>query len=149
MSDRASLNQTICSCIRWDQSPNFSGRYDQPVDILVLHATGCGAVNGAMKRFKNRRSEASAHFVILRNGVVLQLVELDQAAWHTSTKSTGVPNQALCEITAKLHGAKGRVAIPGFYDNVRTWSCEKTAQERVYMASVVHCSISGKYFRWL
>ena len=39
------------------------------------------------------------------------------------------PLQALCEIIAKLHDARGRVTIPGFYDRVRRWS----AQERAYM----------------
>ncbi len=46
------------------------------------------------------------------------------------------PLQALCEIIAKLHDAKRRIAIPGFYDSVRTWSCEKADEERAYMASV-------------
>ena len=46
------------------------------------------------------------------------------------------PLQALCEIIAKLHDAKGRVAVPGFYDNVRTWRCERADEERAYMASV-------------
>src|SRR3990172_8006867 len=45
------------------------------------------------------------------------------------------PLQALCEIIAKLHDAKGRVAVPGFCDNVRTWRCERAGEERAYMAS--------------
>ena len=40
------------------------------------------------------------------------------------------PLQALCEIIATLHDTRGRVAIPGFYQNVRTWS----DKERDYMA---------------
>ena len=32
------------------------------------------------------------------------------------------PLQILCEIIAGLHDAQGRIAIPGFYDNVRLWS---------------------------
>lgn len=40
------------------------------------------------------------------------------------------PLQALCEIIAGMHEPDGRVAIPGFYDNVREWS----AKEREYMA---------------
>jgi acetylornithine deacetylase/succinyl-diaminopimelate desuccinylase-like protein len=40
------------------------------------------------------------------------------------------PLQALCEIVARLHDANGRVAIPGFYDDVRHWS----PRERAYMA---------------
>jgi len=40
------------------------------------------------------------------------------------------PLQALCEMIAMLHDERGRVAIPGFYDDVREWS----NAEREYMA---------------
>ena len=39
------------------------------------------------------------------------------------------PLQALCEIVARLHDAHGRVAIPGFYDEVRHWG----EKERAFM----------------
>jgi acetylornithine deacetylase/succinyl-diaminopimelate desuccinylase-like protein len=39
------------------------------------------------------------------------------------------PLQALCEIIASLHDPDGRVAIPGFYENVKNWS----DKERDYM----------------
>jgi acetylornithine deacetylase/succinyl-diaminopimelate desuccinylase-like protein len=39
------------------------------------------------------------------------------------------PLQALCEIVARLHNSDGSVAIPGFYNNVRSWS----QAERRYM----------------
>jgi acetylornithine deacetylase/succinyl-diaminopimelate desuccinylase-like protein len=39
------------------------------------------------------------------------------------------PVQALCEIIARLHDSHGRVAIPGFYDDVRNWG----AEERTFM----------------
>lgn len=32
------------------------------------------------------------------------------------------PLQALCEILAHLHDARGRISIPGFYNKVRVWS---------------------------
>jgi acetylornithine deacetylase/succinyl-diaminopimelate desuccinylase-like protein len=41
------------------------------------------------------------------------------------------PLQALCEMIARLHDAHGRVAIPGFYDDVRGWAeKERTFMER-------------------
>ena len=40
------------------------------------------------------------------------------------------PAMALCEIVAGLHDDHGRVAIPGFYDDVREWG----EKERDYMA---------------
>jgi acetylornithine deacetylase/succinyl-diaminopimelate desuccinylase-like protein len=39
------------------------------------------------------------------------------------------PLQALCEMIARLHDPHGRVAIPGFYDDVRRWD----GQERAFM----------------
>jgi acetylornithine deacetylase/succinyl-diaminopimelate desuccinylase-like protein len=41
------------------------------------------------------------------------------------------PLQALCELIAKLHDTRGRIAVPGFYDRVCSWS----AAEQRYMAS--------------
>jgi acetylornithine deacetylase/succinyl-diaminopimelate desuccinylase-like protein len=51
---------------------------------------------------------------------------------HSGTFGGAVlnPVQAACEIIANLHDIQGRVTIPGFYDDVRTWS----EKERSYMA---------------
>lgn len=39
------------------------------------------------------------------------------------------PLQVMCEIVARLHDSDGRIAIPGFYDRVRSWS----QAERAYL----------------
>lgn len=51
---------------------------------------------------------------------------------HSGTFGGAVlnPLQAACEIIAGLHDRRGRVTIPGFYDDVRNWS----EKERSYMA---------------
>ena len=53
---------------------------------------------------------------------------------HSGTFGGAVlnPVQALCEIIARLHDERGRIAIPGFYDDVHDWS----GAEREYMARV-------------
>ena len=53
---------------------------------------------------------------------------------HSGTFGGAVHNplQALCEILARLHDARGRVAIPGFYDRVGGLM----SRERRYMAEV-------------
>jgi acetylornithine deacetylase/succinyl-diaminopimelate desuccinylase-like protein len=40
------------------------------------------------------------------------------------------PLQALCEIIARLHDARRRIDIPGFYRRVRQWSAEERARMR-------------------
>ncbi len=75
----------------------------------------------------------------LRGALSLELeVNGPKQDLHSGTFGGAVHNplQVLCEIIAKLHDANGRVAIPGFYDRVRRWSCEKADEERAYMASV-------------
>ncbi len=42
------------------------------------------------------------------------------------------PNQALCSLLAQLHDSAGRVAVPGFYDEVQTL----TEEERTALAQV-------------
>lgn len=51
---------------------------------------------------------------------------------HSGTFGGAVlnPVQALCELIARLYDERGRIAIPGFYDDVRDWS----DAERQYMA---------------
>jgi acetylornithine deacetylase/succinyl-diaminopimelate desuccinylase-like protein len=51
---------------------------------------------------------------------------------HSGTFGGAIHNplQALCEMIARLHDGQGRVAIPGFYDDVRRWGEE----ERDFMA---------------
>jgi len=55
-----------------------------------------------------------------------------QQELHSGTFGGAVlnPIQALCEVIAGLHDRHGRITIPGFYDDVRTWS----EGEREYMA---------------
>ncbi len=69
----------------------------------------------------------------LRGALSLELeVHGPKQDLHSGTFGGAVHNplQALCEIIGSLHDANGRVAIPGFYDQVRRWSQE----ERAYMA---------------
>jgi acetylornithine deacetylase/succinyl-diaminopimelate desuccinylase-like protein len=68
----------------------------------------------------------------LRGGLSLELdVRGPQNDLHSGNFGGAIHNplQALCEMIATMHDARGRVAIPGFYDRVREWG----AQERAYM----------------
>ena len=69
----------------------------------------------------------------LRGGLSMEL-ELRgmKSDLHSGTFGGAIHNplQALCEVIAQLHDTNGRIAIPNFYDRVRSWPKE----ERDYMA---------------
>ncbi|HEV2846705.1 MAG TPA: M20/M25/M40 family metallo-hydrolase, partial [Thermoanaerobaculia bacterium] len=71
----------------------------------------------------------------LRGGLGMEIeVSGPRTDLHSGTFGGAVHNplQALCEMLARLHDRNGRVAIPGFYDRVRTLD----PKERSYMATV-------------
>lgn len=61
-------------------SPNY-GKDISP-EILVLHYTAGGTLEGAVNTFKNMDNRVSAHFIIDRDGTVVQMVDLNKAAYH-------------------------------------------------------------------
>lgn len=66
--------------VRYVESPNRGGVIVPR--ILVVHYTAGSTLAGAVSWLTNRRSEASAHLVIDRDGTIVQLVPLNRKAWH-------------------------------------------------------------------
>jgi N-acetylmuramoyl-L-alanine amidase len=62
---------------------NITQRY------LVIHYTAGGSAEGSRSWFKNPASEASAHFVIGRDGKTWQIVPLNRRAWHAGVSAYG------------------------------------------------------------
>ena len=65
------------------QSPNFNERigFENPTMIL-MHYTGMKTAAQAVQRLTDPASRVSAHFVILEDGGLLQLVPEQLRAWH-------------------------------------------------------------------
>lgn len=87
---------------RWSPSPNHSSRSGVVVDHIVIHHTdGQPRLARAVEHLSNLTPSSgkrvSAHFVIGRLGEVVQLVDLDRAAWHCSgcnARSVGIEHVA-------------------------------------------------------
>jgi N-acetyl-anhydromuramyl-L-alanine amidase AmpD len=64
-------------------SPNrYEGR-DREVDTIVLHYTASkGSASAVAAMFALPSRKASAHFVVGRDGVTWECVDLDDGAWH-------------------------------------------------------------------
>jgi len=66
-------------------SPNYSNRGDYAISGIVLHYTAGGHAIGTVNWFQNPQAKVSAHFIIDRNGDIIQMVDLEKAAWHAGS----------------------------------------------------------------
>jgi N-acetyl-anhydromuramyl-L-alanine amidase AmpD len=62
-------------------SPNHGPRR-KPISAVVIHYTGSLAMEGVLRHFAQRESGQSAHYVVGRDGRLVQMVEESEAAWH-------------------------------------------------------------------
>ncbi len=60
------------------------GRSGQVPVMIVCHRT-CGSFDGAVSWLQNPESQASAHFVVAKDGRVVQLVDIEDTAWCNGT----------------------------------------------------------------
>jgi len=92
----SSVNQAIA---RWQdmpdepaiatyfKSPNrWQGRGENPINALVLHATA-GPFVPSLHWLMNPNAQVSAHFLISKEGVIFQLVDIEDRAWHAGRSS--------------------------------------------------------------
>lgn len=62
-------------------SPNHGPRR-KPITAIVIHYTGSDGIDGVLHWFAKRESGQSAHYVVGRDGRLVQMVEESEAAWH-------------------------------------------------------------------
>lgn len=85
--------------IPFTASPNFSrGRAGSTIDFIVIHITdGQPDFHRCLERFCRKTTEASPHFLVGREGQIVQLVDTDDRAWHArgwNTESVGIEHVA-------------------------------------------------------
>ena len=67
----------------WLPSPNFGERRDGAhPELIVLHYTAMDSAQAACDWLCNPASEVSAHYLVARDGQVIQMVADAQRAWH-------------------------------------------------------------------
>ncbi|MDP3052306.1 MAG: N-acetylmuramoyl-L-alanine amidase, partial [bacterium] len=62
-------------------SPNCWPGRKMPCTVLVYHYTAGGLIDQTIKYFQ-QAGGVSAHFVIERDGKVIQMIKLEDRAWH-------------------------------------------------------------------
>src|SRR4051812_5549539 len=62
---------------------NFTPVVHRKINQIVIHATDGGSLLGNVSWLTNDKSEASSHYVISRDGLIVQLIPLHDIAWHS------------------------------------------------------------------
>jgi hypothetical protein len=86
--------------VHWLQGEgNFTKAHRGPLAIrrIVIHVTE-GSFWGSVRWLRNERAHASSHYVVSRNGRIVQLVHLSDIAWHAgnwgmNVQSVGIEHE--------------------------------------------------------
>ena len=65
-------------------SPNYSKttRSSKSIKYVIIHYTGMQSEIESIKRLKNPKSKVSCHYLINREGKIIQMVKDKNIAWH-------------------------------------------------------------------
>jgi N-acetylmuramoyl-L-alanine amidase len=75
--------------VEWAASPNHYPRRASEITAIIYHYTAGGSQESMVKYFQDTASKVSAHYVLGRDGKIVQMVPLDQAAWHAGVSTLG------------------------------------------------------------
>lgn len=70
--------------LKTSKTPNVGGPLKKP-SLVVVHFTAGGTLKGAVDWLCDKRSHASAHVVVGRDGATQQLVPIDRISWHAGS----------------------------------------------------------------
>lgn len=74
--------------VRWIASPFFNDRpVGIAVDTIVLHHTTLATLQEVIDRFHDPKFKVSSHYIIDRDGQIVQMVALDKRAYHAGVSS--------------------------------------------------------------
>ena len=73
---------------KFEAVPHCKGPLIDPT-LIVMHWTAGGTMPGTLNHWRNPETNASAHFLIERDGTVVQCVSLDLQAFHTGESQWG------------------------------------------------------------
>ena len=66
----------------WVPSPNFTPSEHRAITCLVVHATATSGIESPRRWLCDPTAKKSAHYLIGKDGTVLQLVQDKDIAWH-------------------------------------------------------------------
>ena len=84
----SAFSQSLPMPYEFIPSPNFGERPKNAViNCVVVHATVIPTLEGTVAHFLDPKTEVSAHFVVGRDGRIVQMVPIEKRAWHTGVST--------------------------------------------------------------
>ena len=110
------LRPDSCVVAEVRPSPNHNERQGGALpDTIVLHYTGMRDNEAAIRQLCNPASEVSAHYVVLQDGYIVQLVAESRRAWHAGVSSWAGRNDInSCSIGIEIANAGHEHGYPEF-----------------------------------
>jgi len=62
--------------------PHYDSRAEAAIDMVVIHYTGSGTLAGTVRWFQDPASRVSAHYLVGKDGSIVQMVREGERAWH-------------------------------------------------------------------
>lgn len=84
-------------------TPNFSSRKKHLVSCIIIHHTGSLDTGKALEWFQSEVSQSSTHYLITREGGIIQLVKDGDRAWHVSPLVRYSQEKRLANVSLSIH----------------------------------------------
>jgi N-acetyl-anhydromuramyl-L-alanine amidase AmpD len=125
--------------VQFVPTSNFSIRKKHNISCIVLHHTGSLDTEKALEWFRSEVSQTSTHYLITREGNIIQLVRDSDRAWHVSSLIRYSEAQRLVNVSLSIH-------LVG--DNLSTFTEEQNASLTKlckYLLHIYHLPPSSIY----
>jgi hypothetical protein len=100
---------------RWEPTSHLSSRNGTDIDHIVIHYTTSRNIEGTISHFKHGTPRTSAHYIVGRDGALVQMVNDGDRAWHAgnsgmNARSIGIehvaePGDEITDAQAKTSAA--------------------------------------------
>jgi lysozyme family protein len=99
---------------RQESTTHKSSRSGTPIDHIVVHYTTSRSIEGTISHFKTGTPRTSAHYIVGRDGALVQMVADDERAWHAgnadmNARSIGIEHVA--KLGDKITDAQSSASI--------------------------------------
>lgn len=140
------FNRLVGDNVTRESTPNGSGPCNPR--FIVMHYTAGHTTESAVKTFKSRKSRASAHLIIGRDGAVVNMQAFNRVCWHAGPSSYK-------GFTSLNHHSIGiELVNPGFLRNVgpdeyEDWAGNRMAIPQEELMRCPHPKAGSGEFHWL